>query len=73
MNEAQKALVQASQSTLYTIAKDVKFQVEFNPNRVAEYRLIGYEKRLLAREDFQNDSVDAGEMGAGHTVINCDV
>lgn len=68
IKEAQKVLVQESQSTLYTIAKDVKFQVEFNPNRVAEYRLIGYEKRLLAREDFKNDSVDAGEMGAGHTL-----
>ncbi|CAJ1948285.1 unnamed protein product [Cylindrotheca closterium] len=68
LSEAQKALVQEAQSTLYTIAKDVKFQVEFNPNRVAEYRLIGYEKRLLAREDFHNDSADAGDIGAGHTV-----
>eukprot|EP00526_Cylindrotheca_closterium_P004875 CAMPEP_0113638972 /NCGR_PEP_ID=MMETSP0017_2-20120614/20431_1 /TAXON_ID=2856 /ORGANISM="Cylindrotheca closterium" /LENGTH=636 /DNA_ID=CAMNT_0000550135 /DNA_START=39 /DNA_END=1949 /DNA_ORIENTATION=- /assembly_acc=CAM_ASM_000147 len=68
IKEAQKALVQEAQSTLYTIAKDVKFQVEFNPNRVAEYRLMGYKKRLLAREDFHNDSVDAGDIGAGHTV-----
>jgi len=68
IKEAQKVLVQQSQSTLHTIAKDVKFQVEFNPKRVAEYRLMGYEKRLLAREDFNNDAVDAGEIGAGHTV-----
>jgi Ca-activated chloride channel family protein len=51
-----------------TIAKDVKIQVEFNPARVASYRLIGYEKRLLRKEDFNNDKVDAGEIGAGHTV-----
>jgi Ca-activated chloride channel family protein len=51
-----------------TIAKDVKIQVEFNPAVVAEYRLIGYENRVLAREDFSNDRVDAGEIGAGHSV-----
>ena len=51
-----------------TIAKDVKLQVEFNPALVQAYRLIGYENRLLAREDFNNDKVDAGEVGAGHTV-----
>jgi len=54
--------------TLVTIAKDVKIQVEFNPARVASYRLIGYEKRMLRKEDFNNDKVDAGEIGAGHTV-----
>jgi len=51
-----------------TIAKDVKIQVEFNPARVASYRLIGYEKRMLRKEDFNNDKIDAGEIGAGHTV-----
>src|SRR6185312_15591471 len=51
-----------------TIAKDVKLQVEFNPAQVASYRLIGYENRLLKKEDFNNDAVDAGEIGAGHTV-----
>jgi Ca-activated chloride channel homolog len=51
-----------------TIAKDVKIQVEFNPARVASYRLIGYEKRILRKEDFNNDKMDAGEIGAGHTV-----
>ena len=55
-------------STLQIIAKDVKIQIEFNPTIVAEYRLIGYENRLLRREDFSNDKVDAGEIGAGHTV-----
>jgi len=55
-------------STLLTIAKDVKIQVEFNPDLVAEYRLLGYENRVLKREDFNNDKVDAGEIGAGHTV-----
>jgi Ca-activated chloride channel family protein len=55
-------------ATLQTIAKDVKVQIEFNPDIVAEYRLIGYENRALAREDFNNDRVDAGEIGAGHTV-----
>lgn len=66
--EAQKVLVNEMQSTLLTIAKDVKIQVEFNPELVAEYRLIGYENRILEREDFRNDRVDAGEIGAGHTV-----
>jgi len=68
MKEAQKVLVNEMQSTLMTIASDVKIQVEFNPSTVSEYRLIGYENRLLNREDFTNDKVDAGEIGAGHTV-----
>jgi Ca-activated chloride channel family protein len=67
--EAQKVLVEQIGGTLYTIASDVKLQVEFNPYRVAEYRLIGYENRLLRREDFNNDRVDAGELGAGHSVV----
>ena len=66
--EARKALVEEAAGTLFAIAKDVKVQVEFNPARVAEYRLIGYETRLLRREDFSNDKVDAGEIGAGHSV-----
>ena len=66
--EARKALVEQAGGTLVTIAKDVKIQVEFNPQQVAAYRLIGYENRLLAKEDFNNDKVDAGEIGAGHTV-----
>jgi len=68
LKEAQKVLVSELQSTLLTIAKDVKIQVEFNPAMVQEYRLIGYENRLLEREDFTNDRVDAGDIGAGHTV-----
>ena len=68
LNEARKVLVDELSSTLFTIAKDVKVQVEFNPALVSEYRLIGYENRALAREDFNNDKVDAGEIGAGHTV-----
>jgi Ca-activated chloride channel family protein len=68
LNEAQKVLVDEMSSTLNTIAKDVKIQIEFNPVIVAEYRLIGYENRLLKQEDFSNDKVDAGEIGAGHTV-----
>ena len=68
LNEAQKVLVDEMNSTLMTIAKDVKIQVEFNPALVSEYRLIGYENRQLKREDFSNDKVDAGEIGAGHTV-----
>ena len=68
LNEAQKVLVDEISSTLNTIASDVKIQVEFNPAVVAEYRLIGYENRALNREDFNNDKVDAGEIGAGHTV-----
>jgi Ca-activated chloride channel family protein len=68
VDEARKVLVQQINGTLMTIAKDVKIQVEFNPARVVSYRLIGYEKRLLRKEDFNNDKVDAGEIGAGHTV-----
>ena len=68
LSEARKVLVEEAGSTLFPIAKDVKIQVEFNPALVAEYRLIGYETRMLAREDFRNDKVDAGEIGAGHTV-----
>jgi Ca-activated chloride channel homolog len=68
LNEAQKVLVDEMSSTLATIAKDVKIQIEFNPDVVAEYRLIGYENRALKREDFSNDNIDAGEIGAGHTV-----
>jgi len=68
LSEARKALVDEMSSTLMTIAKDVKIQVEFNPATVAEYRLIGYENRALAREDFSNDKVDAGDIGAGHSV-----
>ncbi len=68
LNEAQKVLVDEMSSTLNTIAKDVKIQLEFNPSVVAEYRLIGYENRALNREDFNNDKIDAGEIGAGHTV-----
>ncbi|MGH8081460.1 MAG: vWA domain-containing protein [Lysobacter sp.] len=66
--EAQKVLNEELGSTLLTIAGDVKVQVEFNPAVVAEYRLIGYENRVLKREDFNNDRVDAGEIGAGHDV-----
>ncbi|MBN8280828.1 MAG: VWA domain-containing protein [Gammaproteobacteria bacterium] len=66
--EGRKVLVEQLTGTLQTIAKDVKVQVEFNPAEVAEYRLIGYENRALDREDFNNDRVDAGEIGAGHTV-----
>ncbi|MEM7414359.1 MAG: von Willebrand factor type A domain-containing protein [Gemmatimonadota bacterium] len=66
--EAQKVLVNELGGTLVTIAKDVKIQVEFNPARVAAYRLIGYENRLLATEDFNDDTKDAGELGAGHSV-----
>jgi Ca-activated chloride channel homolog len=68
INEARKVLVDEATSTLYPIANDVKIQVEFNPLKVAEYRLIGYETRQLNREDFNNDKVDAGDIGAGHTV-----
>ena len=68
ISEGRKVLVEQMGSTLFTIAKDVKIQVEFNPVRVAGYRLIGYENRLLAKEDFNNDKIDAGEIGAGHTV-----
>jgi len=68
LNEARKVLVDEMGATLETIAKDVKIQVEFNPTLVSEYRLIGYETRHLNREDFNNDKVDAGEIGAGHSV-----
>ena len=68
LSEAQKVLVDEATSTLFPIAKDVKIQVEFNPALVAEYRLVGYETRRLNREDFNNDAVDAGDIGAGHTV-----
>jgi Ca-activated chloride channel homolog len=68
LSEAQKVLVKEAGSTLDTIAKDVKIQVEFNPATVSAYRLIGYETRALNREDFNNDAVDAGDVGAGHTV-----
>ena len=67
-NEARKVLVEQISGTLVTIAKDVKIQVEFNPAKVAAYRLIGYENRMLAKEDFNDDKKDAGEIGAGHTV-----
>jgi Ca-activated chloride channel family protein len=66
--EAQKVLVEEAQSQLFPIANDVKIQVEFNPTTVSEYRLLGYETRSLKREDFNNDKVDAGEIGAGHSV-----
>ncbi len=68
VQEAEKVLVTEMSSTLLTVAKDVKIQIEFNPAQVSEYRLIGYENRALKREDFNNDKVDAGEIGAGHTV-----
>lgn len=68
VHEARRVLVEQMGGTLFTIARDVKIQIEFNPAHVAEYRLIGYENRLLAREDFANDRVDAGEIGAGHEV-----
>jgi Ca-activated chloride channel family protein len=66
--EARRVLRDEMASNMFTIANDVKIQVEFNPARVAEYRLIGYETRMLRREDFNNDAVDAGEIGAGHSV-----
>lgn len=66
--EARKVLVEQMSATLVTIAKDVKIQVEFNPSKVAAYRLIGYENRVLAAQDFNDDTKDAGEIGAGHTV-----
>jgi Ca-activated chloride channel family protein len=68
LKEARKVLVTEMSSTLFPIAKDVKIQVEFNPAYVTEYRLIGYETRLLKREDFNNDTVDAGDIGSGHAV-----
>lgn len=66
--EARRFLVEESSSALFPIANDVKIQVEFNPALVAEYRLVGYETRMLNREDFNNDAVDAGEIGSGHSV-----
>ncbi len=68
LTEAKKTLVNEFGATLFTVAKDVKLQVEFNPQNAAEYRLIGYENRLLNKEDFNDDTKDAGEMGAGHVV-----
>ena len=69
LSEARKVLVEQMSGTLVTIAKDVKIQVEFNPASVRSYRLIGYENRMLAKEDFNDDSKDAGEIGAGHSVV----
>lgn len=68
LSEARKVLVEEASSTLFPIAKDVKIQVEFNPEKVSEYRLVGYETRALRREDFNNDAVDAGDIGSGHTL-----
>lgn len=68
LNEARKVLVEQMSGTLITIAKDVKLQIEFNPAKVLAYRLVGYENRLLRTEDFQDDTKDAGDIGAGHTV-----
>lgn len=68
LSEAQKVLVDQLTGALFPIASDVKIQVEWDPSQVAEYRLIGYETRALNREDFNNDAVDAGDLGAGHTV-----
>jgi len=68
LQEANKVLVNEFGATMYTVAKDVKLQIEFNPEKVQAYRLVGYETRLLNKEDFNDDTKDAGEMGAGHTV-----
>ena len=68
IGEAQKVMVEEISGSLVTIAKDVKIQIEFNPAEVTSYRLIGYENRMLATKDFDNDKKDAGEIGAGHTV-----
>jgi Ca-activated chloride channel family protein len=68
LSEAKKVLVSEFGGTLFTVAKDVKLQVEFNPQKVQGYRLIGYENRMLAKEDFNDDKKDAGELGSGHTV-----
>ncbi|WP_338761674.1 VWA domain-containing protein [Bernardetia sp. ABR2-2B] len=68
IQEAKKVFVREMRATLFTIAKDVKIQIEFNPTKVAAYRLIGYENRMLKKEDFNDDKKDAGELGAGHTV-----
>ena len=69
LSEAKKALVDEMSATFNTVAKDVKVQVEFNPQTVKEWRLIGYENRVLEKEDFNNDKVDAGELGAGKSVV----
>jgi Ca-activated chloride channel family protein len=68
LDEAEKVLVREMSGTLLTIAKDVKIQVEFNPSRVGAYRLVGYDNRVMAREDFDDDTKDGGELGAGHSV-----
>lgn len=68
LQEANKILVQEFGGTMYAVAKDVKLQIAFNPDQIKEYRLVGYESRMLNNEDFNNDTKDAGEMGAGHTV-----
>jgi len=68
LNEARKVLVEEMNSTLNTVANDVKIQIEFNPHQIAEYRLIGYENRALKQQDFNNDKVDAGDIGENHTV-----
>src|SRR5262249_39670845 len=68
LEEARRVLVDEANSTLITVAKDVKIQVEFNPRTVGAYRLVGYENRVLNKEDFNDDRKDAGELGAGHTV-----
>jgi Ca-activated chloride channel family protein len=68
ITEARKVLVNEFGGTLFTIAKDVKLQIEFNPAKVKAYRLIGYENRMLKNEDFNNDKKDAGDLGSGHTV-----
>ena len=65
LQEANRVLVNEFGSTMHTVAKDVKLQIEFNPARVQTYRLIGYESRLLNKEDFNDDTKDAGEIGAG--------
>ena len=68
MQEARKVLISEFGSTLFTVAEDVKLQVEFNPSQVQAYRLVGYESRMLKDEDFNDDNKDAGDIGAGHTV-----
>lgn len=68
IREAEKVFVREMRANMFTIAKDVKIQIEFNPVKVRAYRLVGYENRMLAKEDFNNDKKDAGELGAGHTV-----
>ena len=68
LSEARKVLVKEFGGTLFAIARDVKLQIEFNPSRVQAYRLVGYENRMLNKEDFNDDLKDAGELGSGHTV-----